>query len=83
MLEAVAVLRKYKVSGKDADFIAGAIGDAFSAHYSGDENPSLRTPFDASRLGLWGRFIFSQQKYVLEGLWEDLAPEDNNVGLEL
>ncbi|MDR0448402.1 MAG: metallophosphoesterase [Treponema sp.] len=83
MLEAAKVLRKYKVSEKDADYIANAVGDAFTAHYSGDENPALRPPFDKSKLGLWGRFIYSQQKYVIEGLWVDLPPADNNVRINL
>ncbi|MDR0496724.1 MAG: metallophosphoesterase [Treponema sp.] len=83
MLEALGVLRKYKVSAGDAEYIAGAVGDAFVAHYAGDENSALRPPFDVSALGLWGRFIYSQQKYVLDGLWEDLPPADNNVRLEL
>jgi len=79
MLEAVKVLKNYKVSAKDADYIADAVGDAFDAHYAGDENPALRPPFDASRLGLWGRFVYGQQKYTLDGLWAELPPEDNNV----
>jgi hypothetical protein len=83
MLEAASILKKYRVSAKDTNYIAGAVGDAFAAHYEGDENPSLRPPFDKSKLGLWGRFIYSRQKYVLDGLWEDLPPADNNVGFSL
>jgi hypothetical protein len=83
MLEAIKVLKSYKVSDKDADYIANAVGDAFDAHYAGDENPALRPPFDKSRLGLWGRFIYGQQKYALDGLWQDLPPADNNVSFDL
>jgi len=83
MLEAIKVLRKYKTSIKDSEYIADAVGDAFDAHYAGDENPALRPPFDKGKLGLWGRFIYSQQKYALDGLWEDLIPMDNNVRLDL
>jgi 3',5'-cyclic AMP phosphodiesterase CpdA len=83
VLEASSVLKQYKVSDKDTAYIADAVGDAFNAHYSGDENPALRPPFDKSKLGLWGRFVYSQQKYTLDGLWEDLPPVDNNVRLEL
>jgi 3',5'-cyclic AMP phosphodiesterase CpdA len=82
-LEAVKVLRGYKVSVKDADYIANAVGDAFDAHYAGDENPALRPPFDTSRLGLWGRFVYGQQKYALDGLWAELPPDDNNVRFRL
>ena len=78
-IEAMSVLKKYKVSDKNADYIADAVGDAFSAHYAGDENPALRPPFDPKKLGLWGRFIYGQQKYALDGLWTDIPPADNNV----
>ena len=77
--EARNTLKKYKASNKDADYIANIIGDSFIAHYMGDENPALRPQFDKSRLGLWGRVIYSQFKYVLDGLWEDPVPEDNNA----
>jgi hypothetical protein len=82
-LKAASVLKKFKVSDKDTDYIAGAVADAFYAHYNGDENPALRPPFDKSKLNLWGRFIYSRQKYVIDGLWEDLPPADNNVRLSL
>ena len=83
MLEAVKILRKYMVSGKDAAYIADAIGDAYVAHYAGDEALSLRPEFDEKKLGPWGRFIFGMQRYVLDGLWTDLPPEDNNVRINL
>jgi len=83
MLEAAGVLRKYKVSEKDINIIADAVGDAFTAHYYGDENPALRPVLDKSKLGLWGRFVLGQQQYVLDGLWVDLPPADNNVSLNL
>ena len=83
MLEALGVLRKYKVPAQDADYIANAVGDAFTAHYSGDENPALRPPFDRSNLGLWGKFIYGMQKYVLDGLWEDIPPADNNTSFRV
>jgi hypothetical protein len=71
------------VPKKDIDYIADAAGDAFSAHYSGDENPALRPPFDEKKLGLWGRFVYGQFKYAMDGLWADLPPADNNVSLDL
>ena len=82
-LEAAGVLKKYKVSDKDTVYIADTVGDAYAAHYEGDENPALRPLFETSKLGLWGRFIFKQQQYVFNGLWTDLPPADNNVSFEL
>jgi len=83
MLEAGRTLKKYNVSDKDIDIIADAVGDAFAAHYSGDENPALKPALDKSKLSLWGRFILSQQQYALDGLWIDLYPADNDVRIQL
>ncbi|MCL1896398.1 MAG: metallophosphoesterase [Clostridiales bacterium] len=83
MLEARKTLKKYKASDADADYIADAVGDAFTAHYSGDEDAGLKPDFDTGELGLWGKIIFSTQKYVIEGLWEDLPPADNDVAIDL
>ncbi len=83
VLEAKKTLSKYFVGGEDADIIADAVGDAFTAHYSGDEESAKRPALDESRLSLWGRFVLGQQKYVLDGLWNDHAPEDVNATFEL
>ena len=82
-LEAYNTLKKYRVSDQDSDYFADAIGDAFSAHYSGDENPSEMPGFDAGRLGPWGRVVYFIQGYVLDGLWADLPPADNNAAFSL
>jgi 3',5'-cyclic AMP phosphodiesterase CpdA len=82
-LEAFSTLKSYWVSDKDSDIIADAVSDAFVAHYKGDEDPSQRPELDKSRLGLWGRIVLAVQQYVLDGLWVDLPPEDNNVTLNL
>lgn len=81
--EAVATLNKYHVTGSDADYIANAVGAAFIAHYNGDENAALRPAFDENRLSIWGRIVYSQEKYVLDGLWSDLPPSDNNCVINL
>ncbi len=81
--EAITTLKKYFVSGSDADIIANAVCAAFNAHYSGDENASLRPAFDENKLSLWGRIVYSQEKYVLDGLWKDLPPADNNCTISL
>jgi len=82
-LEAKGTLKKYMVSEKDADIIADAVGDAFAAHYSGDADASLRTDVDTSRLSLWGRIVYSTQRYVLDGLWTVSPPADNHATIQL
>jgi len=83
VLEAQKTLANYFVSGTDADIISNAVGDAFNAHYSGDEDPSLRPPLDSGELSPWGKFILFMQQYVLDGLWVDLYPADNDVSFAL
>jgi len=83
MLEAANTLRTFRVSEKDIAIITDAVGDAFVAHYAGDEDPALRPPLDKSKLGLWGKIVLSTQNYVLDGLWQDLYPADRNAKLEL
>ncbi|MCL1819174.1 MAG: metallophosphoesterase [Oscillospiraceae bacterium] len=82
-LEAFSTLKKFKVSDKDSEIIANAVGDGFVAHYYGDEDPSKNPGLDKSRLGLWGRVVLMVQQYVLDGLWADLPPNDNDVTLDL
>lgn len=82
-IEAVKTLKKFLVSDHDADIIADAVGDAFSAHYSGDEDEDKRPAFDEAELSLWGRIVYSTQRYALDGLWNDLPPADNNVAFSL
>ena len=82
MMEAANVLKKFKVSESDAAIIADAVGDAFTAHYSGDENASLQKKVDTYKMGLWGRIVLAQQQYVIDGLWKDLQPGDNNIKIQ-
>jgi hypothetical protein len=83
MREAAATLKKYKVSDNDTEIIADAVGDAFTAHYSGDEITSEKPALDKSRLNIWGKIVLMMQQYVLDGLWVDLYPADNNVAFSL
>ncbi len=81
--EAFDVARGYRVSEEDSEYIAEHVGAAFVAHYDGDEDPARKPAVDAGELSLWSRFIWSQQSYVVDGLWVDVEPADNEVVLEL
>lgn len=81
--EAYKTLKKYKVNDNDAEKIANYVTTAFYAHYSGDENINNKPDFNTNNLTLWSRFIYSQEKYVIDGLWNDLPPKDNDVTLDL
>jgi len=83
MLEAKNTLLQYRVSERDADIIADAVGDAFAAHYGGDADAALRTYVDTGALSLWGRVVYSTQRYVLDGLWAASALPDNDASFRL
>jgi len=82
-LEAYNTLRKFFVSEKDSEYIGDNVAAAFYAHYNGDEKAAERPFFDTDRLSLWGRIVYSTEKYVIDGLWRDLPPEDNNTTINL
>lgn len=77
--EADKTLLKYHVPEEDAQAIASNIAAGFVAHYRGDEDMTARPEFDAGNMGLWSRLVYSTQGYVVEGLWQDLPPADNEV----
>lgn len=82
-IEAYNTLRKYKVSEKDSNYIADNVAAAFLAHYNGDEDETKKPVLDAGKLNLWSKLIYSQERYVINGLWKDLPPADNNVTIDL
>jgi hypothetical protein len=71
-----------KLRPEDASHLASQIGDAFSAHYAGDEiyrDP----PLDLEGVNLKGRFIISFRKKLVWGLYNDLPPADNDITINL
>lgn len=81
--EAYNTLKGYYVSDKDADYIANTVSDAYIAHYDGDEDAGNHVAIDTGKLSLWGRLIYSQYAYVIDGLWVDLKAADSNVTFSL
>jgi hypothetical protein len=81
--EAGGTLTKYGVRGNDADIIGEAVSEAFIAHYAGDEDPAGKTDASMGELGLWGKIVYASQRYVVDNLWKDTAPGDNNITLDL
>jgi len=71
-----------KLRPEDAERLAFQIGQAFSAHYAGDEIPR-EPPIDTKGVNLKGRFIISFRKSLVRGLYHDLPPSDNNLSINL
>jgi len=79
---AMKTLKKWWISQKDAELLAPQIVNAFTAHGTGNEEK----PGDILNLqgvGLWGRIVMLFKKPLLEGLWEQSPPPDNNLSIDL
>lgn len=79
------IMNSYKVKEKDQDLLVPYVGNVFIAHYKGDEQaPSLEEQLPKfGELGIMGKLILLNRKELILGLWNDLAPSDNDVVLNL
>jgi 3',5'-cyclic AMP phosphodiesterase CpdA len=77
-------IQKFGVDKAEADSLAGQVAKAFVAHYSGDEKlPAGQVAISAEGLSTKAKFVVTNRKDLLEGLWADLEPQDNNVTIDL
>ena len=79
---AIDTMLKLKVKEKDALFIAPQIAQAFVAHYAGDEQPP-EIVLDKKGVGFMGRLVLWNRRSLVEGLWADLEPPDDNIVIDL
>lgn len=75
-------LLEMKLRPEDASRLSSQIGEAFAAHYYGDETPR-EPPIDLEGVNLKGRTIISFRKKLVRGLYNDLPPADNNLSIHL
>ena len=81
---ALLAIHKYKVKQSNAEKLAKQVSRAFVAHYTGDEVlPEGQKALSAKGTGLMGRVVVAFRKDLIEALWQDLEPPDNNVVLDL
>ncbi len=80
---AVGKIMHYGVDEGEARKVAPQVGDAYVAHYRGDENPGGRQIIDKSGLGFMGRLVINNQSYVIKGLWKDTPGSDNVIVIDL
>lgn len=81
---ATQVIQGYRVERAEAEDLARQVAEAFVAHYAGDEK--LRTgqePMRTQGLSLTGWFVVTSRKDLVQGLWHDLEPADNNITIDL
>lgn len=75
-------LRGFGVSNKDAALLAPQVVAAFRAHGMGNEEEPSRV-LDVRGLSPWGRLVISFKRPMLQALWEQGPPPDNNLTIHL
>jgi 3',5'-cyclic AMP phosphodiesterase CpdA len=81
---AADTIEKYKVKRAEAEKMAEQVAEAFVAHYYGDESlPAGQEALSSKGLSLPGKLVVTFRKKLVEDLWQDLEPPDNDVVLDL
>jgi 3',5'-cyclic AMP phosphodiesterase CpdA len=81
---AASTVEGYKVNQADAKLIAKQVTHAFVAHYAGDEElPPGQVALQSEGIGIAGRLVVMFRRNLIQSLWHDLEPPDNNVVLNL
>jgi len=81
---AARAIRNFGIGQAEAENIGQQVAQAFIAHYAGDESlPAGQEAISTHGLSLLGRVIVTFRKGLIEGLWQDLAPPDNNITIDL
>lgn len=76
------VMMNMGLKEEEAGKLSGQIGDAFVAHYSGDE-PAVSRYLDVTGVGLLGRIMILTKRRLIKELHSDLYPSDNEVVIDL
>ncbi len=71
------------ISAKEASTIASQVADASLAHFRGDEHFTGTEALSTKGVGLWAGIVAGSRRDLVEGLWHDQAPADNDVTLDL
>lgn len=77
-------LGKLRVSKDDASALSPQIAEAFVAHYIGDERAPLNADvLDTKGTGIMAKIVAFNRRPLIEGLWKDLEPADNDLVIDL
>ncbi len=76
-------LKNWFVTKKDANILIPQILKAFLAHAIGNEEPAPAKVLDLQGISWWGKLIMSRKKPLLEGLWQQSLPPDNDLSIDL
>ncbi len=68
---------------EEAEMLSGQIADAFVAHYAGDEEFTGDEMLTTKGLSFIGKLVVGNRKSLIEGLWTDKKPTDNDLIIDL
>ena len=80
---AIQTMVDLNMKKKEAEKLSGQIADAFVAHYAGDEVFTGDTMISTEGLSFMGRLVVGNRKALVHGLWQDKAPADNHIRINL
>ena len=80
---AVGIMKDLGVRPEEAERISPRVADAVVAHYLGDETFPGGEMLPKKNIGLVGRMVISNRRDLVEGLWNDPPPADNNIAIDL
>jgi hypothetical protein len=75
-------LRGYGVPARDRALLAPQVVAAFRAHGLGNTETTAM-PLDLAGVSPWGRFVMEKKRGLLEGLWQQSPPPDNELTIDL
>lgn len=79
----IRMMKRVGISPAEASTIAPQIADASIAHFRGDESFSGAEMLGSQGLSLMAGIVTGARRDLVEGLWHDLAPADNDVTIDL
>ncbi len=79
---AVTTMVDLGVPKSEAESLSSSIADAFIAHYQGDENFTGTEKIRTQGLSFMGGMVVGARKDLIEGLWKDLEPQDNEITIK-
>jgi predicted phosphodiesterase len=80
---ALSTLERFGVSRADALLLAGQAADALLAAERGDESSTEPRALGGPHLGLMGSLAVSAARPLVQGLWNDVPPPDNDLTIDL
>jgi hypothetical protein len=80
---AMRTMGSYGISGEEASTIAGQVADALAAHFRGDERFTGSEMLRTRGLSPLASVAAGLRRELVEGLWHDPAPPDNDLVIDL